>query len=804
MTVTKFGNPIRVGSAASDPTAENGAVYYNSADNILKFRENGAFRAVASREYADAIAAGFSPKNSVRLGTVAVLPDCTYDNGASGVGATLTADNDGALSVDGTAVAPGDRILVKDQVAGLQNGIYVVTDEGDGSSPFVLTRSSDFDDSPDGEVSSGAITLIVSGSSLGGQQWFLTTAGAITLGTTALVFSQASGGGGVADLQEAFDADPAIVIADNDNRTLSITNNDVTNGTQSLEIVHNNSSTAMTIDHNASAGSNPALFIDAAIVAARMRSNHDNAATLTLHNQHASGYQLALVDADNTNNMRIRLPNLSTDIDWTLPSAQGGAGTVLTNNGSGALTWETPSSGAEDLQEAYEAGNTILTDSGNGDLVVDGTETLFVSAAGGIRAVLLKTEDGATSDGMTIRTGDGASGLSGNLAVITGTSSTANSGGLDLRTGDATGGNGGDILMRTGDGDLSGSIYIGTGPQMASTVGSSGDITMASGPVNEDTLVSGSVLINTGDSDHATGGDSGNLTMRTGESVGANSGNITISTGDASNGVIGNITIASGSGSSGGDITATAAQNLSLSSGNDVNISSSNDISMIGGNNVAIDATVGDIDLNAANLVDIIGGTDVSVNAVNGAIYMDASSSSVLFYMNDLGSGDADLTAAGRIGLTAGNSSLLINDGAADNIKLSTGPGGSVELFAENGVHRSGDDNEYVREDYVSNFSLTASTTAVAAELTFESTNYEGALIDYKIKEATTGRVRVGQLVVATNGTAVVVTDVFAETADVGVSWAVAMNGTEVELSYTTTANTKTMQADIKKIGFVA
>jgi len=94
---------------------------------------------------------------------------------------------------------------------------------------------------------------------------------------------------------------------------------------------------------------------------------------------------------------------------------------------------------------------------------------------------------------------------------------------------------------------------------------------------------------------------------------------------------------------------------------------------------------------------------------------------------------------------------------------------------------------------------LTASSTAVATALTFDATVYEGSLISYKIKEATTNRVRVGTLMVATNGTDVSVTDLFTETGDAGVTWTAAMNGDDVELSYTTTANNKNMKVDITR-----
>src|SRR5690554_4457010 len=78
----------------------------------------------ATKQYVDAYVQGLDFKPSVRLATTMALPASSYDNGTAGVGATLTADDDGALTVDGVAVVAGDRILVKDEVDQTTNGIY--------------------------------------------------------------------------------------------------------------------------------------------------------------------------------------------------------------------------------------------------------------------------------------------------------------------------------------------------------------------------------------------------------------------------------------------------------------------------------------------------------------------------------------------------------------------------------------------------------------------------------------------------------------------------------------------------------
>jgi len=99
---------------------------------------------VATKGYVDnSVAAALLYHDSVRLGTEGNLAS-TYDNGSSGVGATLTNNTtQAALTVDGVAVDNDDRILVSEQTAGAQNGVYVVTDKGSASTNWILTRSAD-------------------------------------------------------------------------------------------------------------------------------------------------------------------------------------------------------------------------------------------------------------------------------------------------------------------------------------------------------------------------------------------------------------------------------------------------------------------------------------------------------------------------------------------------------------------------------------------------------------------------------------------------------------------------------------
>lgn len=150
---------------------------------------------VANKSYVDSVAAGLVVLPQTALATAAILPNSpTYANGASGVGATLTAGSNTTLTVDGTAAPLSTVVLVKNQASAFQNGVYTVTQAGSGAAPWILTRATYFDQAA--EMKAGSYTFITSGVTLANSAWTLQTAVA-TVGTdslTWLLFSQASAG----------------------------------------------------------------------------------------------------------------------------------------------------------------------------------------------------------------------------------------------------------------------------------------------------------------------------------------------------------------------------------------------------------------------------------------------------------------------------------------------------------------------------------------------------------------------------------------------------------------------------------
>ena len=146
---------------------------------------------LVNKSYVDSVANGLDVKASVRVATTANLSG-TYNNGNG----TITAGSNGAISIDGVSLSVNDRVLVKDQSTGAQNGFYKVTTVGSGSAAFVLTRTPDADAAS--ELTAGAFTFVEEGTANADNGYVLSTDGAITLGTTAITFEQFSGAGQIA------------------------------------------------------------------------------------------------------------------------------------------------------------------------------------------------------------------------------------------------------------------------------------------------------------------------------------------------------------------------------------------------------------------------------------------------------------------------------------------------------------------------------------------------------------------------------------------------------------------------------
>jgi hypothetical protein len=150
---------------------------------------------LVNKSYADSIASGVNFHAACNYATTAALASNTYNNGASGVGATLTAVAVGTLTIDGYTFVVGDvgkRILIKNEVTGANNGIYTLTQAGTALLPYILTRATDYDTSGSGtnEIDQGDLVLVLAGTTNANTSWVQQTPLPITVGTTALVFIQ--------------------------------------------------------------------------------------------------------------------------------------------------------------------------------------------------------------------------------------------------------------------------------------------------------------------------------------------------------------------------------------------------------------------------------------------------------------------------------------------------------------------------------------------------------------------------------------------------------------------------------------
>ncbi len=141
----------------------------------------------ANKAYVNTFVTGLSPKTAVRVATTTVLPTVIYNNGAFGVGATLTAVGLGALVVDGVSLVFGDDLLVHNQVDPIQNGIFTMTTEGTGGVLFILTRRADADT---GAKLVSAYTYTGSeGATLANKGFVQATPATITIGTDPIVWN---------------------------------------------------------------------------------------------------------------------------------------------------------------------------------------------------------------------------------------------------------------------------------------------------------------------------------------------------------------------------------------------------------------------------------------------------------------------------------------------------------------------------------------------------------------------------------------------------------------------------------------
>jgi hypothetical protein len=143
------------------------------SNRVTNVADPSSAQDAATKAYVDAVKTGLDVKDSVVA--------------ASTGNGTLSSAYENGDTLDGVTLSTGDRILLKDQSTGSENGIYTVNSSG------APTRATDFDSNA--EVTSGAFTFVTEGTTNGDSGFVLTTNDDITVGTTAMTWAQFSGAG---------------------------------------------------------------------------------------------------------------------------------------------------------------------------------------------------------------------------------------------------------------------------------------------------------------------------------------------------------------------------------------------------------------------------------------------------------------------------------------------------------------------------------------------------------------------------------------------------------------------------------
>ncbi len=155
------------GTAASLLTLDTDGTLAANSDTTLASQK-------AVKTYTDTKVNGLSWKQAVRAATTAP--------------GTLASSFENGDTIDGVTLATGNRILIKDQAAPAENGIYVVAASG------APTRATDADS---GAELVNASCYVSEGTANADTQWTCTTNATITINSTSLAFAQLTSGGSI-------------------------------------------------------------------------------------------------------------------------------------------------------------------------------------------------------------------------------------------------------------------------------------------------------------------------------------------------------------------------------------------------------------------------------------------------------------------------------------------------------------------------------------------------------------------------------------------------------------------------------
>jgi hypothetical protein len=359
---------------------------------------------LTTKQYVDGlVASGIHYHTPVRVESPTNL-NATYNQpGGAGVGVGATLTNAGAqvaLAIDGVTLSVNDRVLVYTQTNATQNGVYVVTSVGSGSTNWILTRSSDTNTyglTSSNTLGEGSTFFVQQGATGAGETYTCNTSGVIVFGTTNITFVQISS-------SQIYSAGTGLTLS---GTTFSITNTGVANGS------YGTASSVPTIAINSqgqiTTASNTAIAIDG--------------------NQITSGtVGSAYISGSYTGITGVGTLTAGTWQATTIGAAYGGTG--LTSYTAGDTIYATGSSTLVKL--AIGTANQIMTSTGSAPQWVDGS-TITVGTATNANNVAITT-GAATTNYLAFVTA-----TSGNNPVLTNTNFTYNSS-TNAITGGITGG----------------------------------------------------------------------------------------------------------------------------------------------------------------------------------------------------------------------------------------------------------------------------------------------------------------------------------------------------------------------------
>ena len=229
----------------------------------------------------------------------------------------------------------------------------------------------------------------------------------------------------------------------------------------------------------------------------------------------------------------------------------------------------------------------------------------------------------------------------------------------------------------------------------------------------------------------------------------------------------------------------------------------------ISGSNVAVDHDGEGLDFNGSNQLALeLDGSTLSKTA--SGLRVAAQTANRALQSDGSGNLEASAVTSTELGYVSGVTSAIQTqiDGKMSDLVDDTTPqlGGDLDtnsnaILGDVKRGNTATPSNLVEEMYIDEIALSASQTdTVIAALTFAHASFEGMEIVYKIKEATSNDVRIGTMRIATNGTDVVLNDVATETNDTGVTFSAVVNGSNINIRYSSGANGATMRADVKKI----